>query len=90
MIPLVYTSALLVALVLLYFFHARWYWHVLSVIVALTIGFLPPNLIPLPLAWGTTRDLIIGWVFVFLMAWGLCAPLFRRNHGELVLFHRHV
>jgi hypothetical protein len=48
---------------------------VLSVVLALAIGVLPADLIPLPTGWGMPRDLIVGWIFVFLMAWGLCAPL---------------
>jgi hypothetical protein len=80
MVFLIYGAAAALALLLLYFFHANWYWHALSVAAALAIGVLPPDAVPLPAAWGVTRDMIVGCIFVFLMAWGLCAPLFRRHH----------
>ena len=69
------------SLALLYFFHANWYWHVMSVSLALVIGLIPPpDMIPVPAAWGTTRDLVVGAIFTFLVVWGLGAPLFRRHH----------
>ena len=77
---MIYACAAALALALLYFFEANWPWHVLSVVSALVIGLLPPDAIPVPAAWGATRDMIIGFVFVFLMTWGLGAPLFRRHH----------
>ena len=33
-------------------------------------------MIPVPAAWGTTRDMIVGALFVLLMIWGIAAPLF--------------
>ena len=80
MVFLTYGSAAALALVLLYFFHAHWYWHVVSVAAALAIGLVPPAMVPIPAAWGATRDLTIGFVFLFLIVWGLGAPLFRRHH----------
>ena len=80
MVFLVYGSAAVLALALLFFFHANWYWHVLSVGVALAIGLMPPEMIPVPAAWGKTRDILVGAGFVFLVVWGIGAPLFRRHH----------
>ena len=80
MVLLAYACAAALALTLLYCFHARWYWHVVSVAAALAIGLLPPEMIPIPPAWGVSRDLIVGCVFLFLIVWGLGAALFRRHH----------
>lgn len=74
LVMLVYGAALLVALALLYFFHASWYWHVLSVAAALALG-----LLPLPSEW-RIPDLLVGFVFVLLFAWGLAAPFFPQRH----------
>jgi hypothetical protein len=83
-VMLSYGAAVLLALALLFFLEPiRWYWHVLSVAVAFAIG-----LTPLPEAWhGPANDLIVGALFLFLLTWGVCAPLFRklRYHRE-----RHV
>jgi hypothetical protein len=81
MVFLVYAGAAVLALALLYFFHAHWAWHVLGVVLALVIGLTPPELIPLPAAWGSTRDLMIGACFLGLIVWGLGAPLFRHHHA---------
>jgi hypothetical protein len=80
MVFLIFGGAAVLALALLYFFHANWYWHVASVSLALVIGLMPPDRIPVPAAWGTTRDLVVGAIFAFLAIWGLGAPLFRRHH----------
>ena len=80
MVFLIYGGAAVLALVLLYCFHANWYWHVLSVALALAIGLMPPDMIPVPVAWGQTRDILLGAVFTFLVVWGIGAPLFRRYH----------
>ncbi len=82
MVFLLYGAAMLAALLLLYFFHAHWYWHLLSVLAALAVGMAPPAWIPLPSAWGTARDLILGCTFFFLMVWGLGAPLFSWAKGH--------
>ncbi len=78
-VTLVYGAALLIALALLYFFHAGWYWHVLSVAAALALG-----LTPLPPEW-TLPDLLVGFVFALLFTWGFAAPFFRTHYA-----HRHV
>jgi len=79
----VYGSAAFLALLLLYLFRARaWYWHVLSVLVALAIGLTP---IPAALRSPST-DLAVGSVVLFLVLWGICAPAFghhrKPRHGE--------
>lgn len=74
LVALVYGSALVLALALLYLFHARWYWHVLSILGAVAVGIAPP----LESWW--PPDLAIGFVFVFLLTWGIGAPLFHSHH----------
>ncbi len=83
MVFLLYGLAVLAALLLLFFYRAHWYWHVLSVAIALAIGLAPPNWIPMPAAWGMTRDVVLGCVFLFLTIWGVGAPLFgwAKGHG---------
>ena len=80
MVFLIYGSAAVLALTLLYCFHTNWYWHVLSLVLALAIGLMPPDMIPVPAAWGTTRDIATGSIFTFLVVWGIGAPLFRAHH----------
>ena len=80
MVFLIFGGAAVLALALLYFFHANWYWHVTSVSLALVIGLIPPDRIPVPAVWGPTRDIVVGAIFAFLAIWGLGAPLFRRHH----------
>ena len=75
-VALTYVSAVVVALALLYAFHARWYWHALSVLAALALGLTPP-----PEGW-QPPDLLVGSVFVFLLVWGIGAPLFRAHHRD--------
>lgn len=70
-VALVYGSALILAVVLVYEFRTKWYWHALSVAAGLAVGLTPP-----PQGW-QPPDLAVGFVFVFLMAWGLGAPFFR-------------
>jgi len=71
------------ALWCVYTFHARWYWHVLSVLAALAIGFSPP--IP---GWdGSSRDLIYGFVVLFLLVWGLAGPFLHHHHRDHGLPH---
>ncbi len=72
-----YAAALLVALWLLYRRHVAWYWHVLAVIVALVIGLIPT---PEAMVGNRVFDLVVGSLFVFLMAWGL---------GEIFMHGRH-
>lgn len=83
-VSLAYGAAAMLALLALYLFHARhWYWHLASVCVALVIGFTP-----IPPGWDAPRtDLAIGMLLVFLLFWGLLAPLFRLPP---VGHHRHA
>ena len=73
-VVLVYGSSVLLAVLLLYFFHSRsWYWHIGSAALAIALG-----LIPLPAEWGGPKtDLLVGFLFLLLLVWGLAAPLFR-------------
>ena len=53
----------------------RWYWHVLSVLIALVVG-----LIPIPSKLNTPEGSMgIGVAFVFLFVWGISAPLFLKR-----------
>ena len=75
---LVYLVALSVPLLLVYCFHSHWYWHALSLIAALGLGFVrtPPE-------WKTPAfDMCFGAVFVFLLVWGLAGLLRPRHHRE--------
>lgn len=72
-----YGLALAAALLLLYRFKAlAWYWHVISLAAAVSLGFVPP-----PQGWsGPTFDLLFGVLFCFLMVWGLGGVLMFRTH----------
>lgn len=72
----VYGFSVVLALVFVYLFHARWYWHVLSVLAALGIGFSPP----LPGWEGPGRDLVYGFVVLFLLVWGVAEPFMHHHH----------
>ena len=73
---LVYSSSLTLALLLLYFFPVRWYWHVLGLAAAFAIG-----LIPIPPQYSSPQvDLCIGFVFVLLFVWGAGKPFFATRH----------
>ncbi len=74
LVALVYGSALVLALALLYFFHAKWYWHALSAAAAIVIGLIPPMETWRP------PDLLVGFVVLFLLVWGVGAPLFKTHH----------
>ena len=73
----VYGFAIAAAVALLYFFGMRsWYWHALSVLLAIVIGLVPP-----PVTWqGPGYDLTIGAVCLFLFLWGALSPLFMKRH----------
>jgi hypothetical protein len=74
-----YGVTLILALGLLYLFGAlRWYWHTLSLAVALILGTIPMRVFD---AWlSPVFDLAYGNVIVFLLIWGICAPFFRYHH----------
>jgi hypothetical protein len=84
LVALCYGSALVVALVLLWCFGVlHWYWHLVSFLAAFAIG-----LTPLPEALNTpVATLGVGWVFTFLFAWGIAAPLFALSHQHPHLGH---
>ena len=91
MVFLLYGVAVLAALLLLFFYRAPWYWHVLSVVMAMGIGLAPPSWVPLPAGWGMARDIMLGCSFLFLMTWGLCSPLFswaKGHHADTDLNNR--
>ena len=69
-------------LYLLYQFRSQaWYWHVLAVIVALVIGNMPGTALLETLG----GSMLYGFVFVFLMIWGIggLIPLrrLRKKHA---------
>ena len=74
---LVYLLAIGIPVFLLYHFHSRaWWLHVLAIVAALALGF-----VPIPSDTRTaTLDLLFGAVFIFLMVWGI---------GGLIVFHPH-
>ncbi len=73
-VVLTYGSSVVLALLALHFFHVRaWYWHFLSVGLAVLLG-----VTPLPADWQRpATDLAVGFVFLLLLVWGLAAPVFR-------------
>jgi hypothetical protein len=66
---------------LLYHFHSQsWFWHVLAIVAALSLGFVqtPPE-------WKSkTFDLLFGSTFVFLLVWGVggLLPVFHHHHEK--------
>jgi hypothetical protein len=74
LVCVVYGSSVALALWCVYLSHTRWYWHVLSVLAALAAGFSPPIS-----GWGgPSRDLVYGFVILFLLVWGLAEPFVHR------------
>jgi hypothetical protein len=74
---LVYLLAIGIPIFLLYRFHSQaWYWHSLSVLAAVTLGFTP---LPIELQ-KPEFDLLFGFSFIALTIWGA---------GGLILFHPH-
>jgi hypothetical protein len=74
-----YGFSLVLAVVLLRFFHAcTWYWHVLSLALAVGLGLMPAQA-----AWqGPAYDLTVGMLFVFLLVWGIGGLLMFQTHHE--------
>ncbi len=74
-----YGLAFLAAMLLLYYFHAPWYWHALSVAASVALGVtrFPPE-------WHSPEfDLMVGAAFVFLFFWGVGALfLHGAHHGH--------
>ena len=77
LVILSYAIAAILAFGALYLFHSRrWYWHAAAVGIALAIG-----LKPIPPEWNKPEiDVAIGAMLVFLVLWGVFAPLFRDHH----------
>lgn len=74
-VMLCYGAAILLALVLLYFFRAHWVLHLLSVVLAFAVGlYPPPEALQTPLG-----DVIIGCLFLFLLFWGVGAIFVKRS-----------
>jgi hypothetical protein len=76
---LVYILAIGIPVFLLYRFHSgAWYWHLLAIVAALALGFVPT---PAELK-SSTVDLAFGGVFIFLMVWGIGGLIVFRPHHE--------
>lgn len=75
-----YGLAALAALIILWLYQpAKWYWHILAIVAAFGIGLIPT---PEPFRADNIRryaDAVVGTIFVFLIFWGLAAPLFRHK-----------
>ncbi len=79
---LVYLVALGLPIWLLYRFgSATWPWHILAIAISLVLGFIP---FPAALK-GAGADLIFGFVFTFLIVWGIGGLVVYRHH-----LHRHA
>ena len=76
---LVYILAIGIPVFLLYRFRSgAWYWHLLAIVGALALGFVPT---PAELK-SSTFDLAFGGVFIFLMVWGIGGLIVFRPHHE--------
>lgn len=73
----VYGCAAILPFVVCHFFGARaWYWHVLSICLAFALGFTP-----IPEKWhDPALDVAFGAAFIFLLIWGVAAPLYIPKH----------
>ncbi len=90
LVVVVYGSAVVLALYLLYSFHAKaWYWHGLSIAAAFAVGLFPVGSLPIPEAWMAKPAIsfVIGFLFIFLLIWGIGAPFFREGHGPRHIRH---
>jgi hypothetical protein len=76
---LVYMAAMAIPVWLLYHFGSgHWFWHVFAVMIGLLLG-----VVPLPAVFSNpTYDLIVGFVFVFLIVWGIGGLFPLRSHHE--------
>ena len=74
---LVYTAAVAIPAYLLHRFRSQaWYWHVLAIVASVSLGLVP---IPAELQ-KRSFDLVFGFAFIALLAWG---------GGGLIVFHPH-
>jgi hypothetical protein len=84
---LVYLLAMGIPIFLLYRFHSQtWYWHTLSVLAAIGLGFLP---IPFTLQ-KPGFDLLFGFVFIVLMIWGAGGLILFRTHHHTPHHQKHA
>jgi hypothetical protein len=76
----VYAVAIGAPLAVLYFHGStHWYWHALAILAALAVGLVSP---PVQVQ-GVTFDMICGFVFIFLMVWGIGGiVVFRPHHAK--------
>lgn len=56
----------------------RWYWHVISALLGLTFGLIPP---PAGMEGNNHFYLVTGVGCAFFLLWGIAAPLFRRKRS---------
>jgi len=76
---LAYMAALAVPGFLLYRFGSlAWYWHAVSILAALGVGFMPTP----PALANPACELLTGIVFVFLVVWGIGGLVVFRPHRE--------
>lgn len=72
-----YLIALTIPVYLLrHFGSAHWFWHLVSIGAALALG-----LTPMPVQ-GPAVDLTFGFVFIFLMTWGIGGLIPVHGHRE--------
>lgn len=68
LVVLVYLLAIGVPVYLLYRFRSQsWYWHILAIVVAVSLGFVPTP----PSLKSAAFDLVFGAVFTSLVVWGI-------------------
>ena len=79
---LVYSAAFAIPAYLLYYFGSQsWYWHALTIVAAVAMGFIPRT----P-QWQTPEmDLLSGFVLLFLLVWGIGGLVAYRPHHH----HHH-
>jgi hypothetical protein len=86
LVALCYGSATLFSLYLLWHFGVKpWWSHALSVAIAFSLGFAR-----LPAFFDTPNmTLAVGWVFIFLLLWGIAAPFFSLARNPNRWMRRH-
>ena len=84
---LVYLLAMAIPIGLLYRFHSQaWYWHTLSVLAAVALGFIP---IPVTLQ-KPEFDMLFGFTFIMLMIWGAGGLILYRPHHHTPHHEKHA
>ena len=84
---LVYLLAMGIPIFLLYRFHSQaWYWHTLSVLAAVGLGFTP-----IPIEFQKPEfDLLFGFGFITLMIWGAGGLILYRPHHHTPHREKHA